>query len=121
VGPATRPEWLDLTAIGRFSVPLEGGYFDRHHHDYNELWLIIKGKAKVFSEGAEHYVQAGDVLITQAGDTHDVIEVYEGLEGFFVETGLPGGGRPGHLHNSGEQRDGHFVPARALPPDFPAR
>ena len=32
---------------------------------------------------------AGDIVLTQAGDSHDVVEVYEDLRGFFVETGHP--------------------------------
>ena len=55
------------------------------------FWLVHRGKAKVFTDGVAHYVQAGDVVITQAGDAHDILEVYEDLEGFFVETGLPSG------------------------------
>ena len=60
------------------------------------------------------------MVVTQAGDEHDVLEVYEELEGFFVETGLPeGGGR--HLHRRQEDRLGHEVPARPVPADFPVR
>jgi len=121
VSPSTRPEWLATNAVGRFSIAPEGGRFDRHHHDDDELWLITNDKAKVFADGREHYVQAGDVVIIQAGDSHDILEVYEGLEGFFVETGHPAGGRLGHLHRSAEQSAGHPVPALQLPLDFPSR
>ena len=46
------------------------------------------------------HVQAGDIVLTRAGDDHDVLEVYEDLRGFFTETGHPAGGRTGHLHAS---------------------
>jgi mannose-6-phosphate isomerase-like protein (cupin superfamily) len=121
LSPQARPEWLACTGIGLFSVPSEGGRFDRHFHEDDELWLITRGKAKIFSDGTEHYVQAGDVVVTRAGDTHDVVEVYEALEGFFVETGHPAGGRPGHLHRLEGERAGHAVPVRELPDDFPPR
>ena len=95
--------------------------FTRHHHDDHELWFIAEGKAKVLTDQAEHYVQAGDIVLTQAGDSHDVVEVYEDLRGFFVETGHPGGGRAGHLHACDADAVGHDVPAFAVPSDFPAR
>jgi mannose-6-phosphate isomerase-like protein (cupin superfamily) len=121
VNPDNRPAWLATTAIGRFRVPKDAARFDRHHHDDHELWLIVRGKAKVLTDGVEHYVQSGDVVITRAGDPHDILEVYEELEGFFVETGHPSGGRVGHLHDSDEDRSGHRVIPLPLPPDFPAR
>jgi hypothetical protein len=68
-----------------------------------------------------HYVQAGDVVITRAGDPHDILEVYEELEGFFVETGYPAGGRAGHQHSFDQERLGHPVECVPLPADFPAR
>ena len=104
LNPDSRPPWCEVTAAGRFAVPRDGGRFDRHHHDDHELWFIAEGKAKVLTDGAEHYVQAGDIVLTQAGDTHDVVEVYEDLRGFFVETGHPGGwtgGAPSRVRRRG--------------------
>ena len=85
------------------------------------FWLVHQGKAKVLTDGAAHYVQGGDAVITQAGDSHDVLEVYEDLEGFFVEMGHPAGGRAGHQHYFEYERRGHPVEWAPLPPDFPAR
>ena len=110
LNPDSRPPWCEVTAAGRFAVPRDGGRFDRHHHDDHELWFIAEGKAKVLTDGAEHYVQTGDIVLTQAGDSHDVVEVYEDLRGFFVETGHPAGGRAGHLHASDADAAGHDVP-----------
>lgn len=120
INPENRPAWLQVTAIGRFRVS-GGGRFDRHYHDDHELWIITGGKAKVSTEGTEHFVQAGDLVATPAGQVHDVLEVYEELQGFFIETGHPAGGRAGHLYQREEDRGGHDVPGLALPASFPAR
>lgn len=116
VNPETRPSWCEIGAIGRFTVPVENGRFERHHHDDHEIWMIAAGRAKILVDGAEAYVQAGDIVLTRAGDVHDVIEVYETLSGFFTETGHPFGGRIGHLDGRA-----HDVPTRPLPSDFPVR
>lgn len=98
-----------------------GGRFDRHYHDDHELWIITKGMAKVVTDGVEHLVQPGDLVMTPAGEVHDVLEVYEDLEGYFVETGHPAGGRTGHLYACDDDRLGHEVPARPLPASFVVR
>ena len=114
-----RPEWCDVTSAGIFQVPVEAGEFDCHYHDCDEYWLFFTGKAKVMSEGATYYVQKGDILCTKAGDEHDVLEVYEDLEGFWVEGPTPDGGRIGHLHRDERKAQGHPVPSRPVPSDFP--
>ena len=116
VNPDSAPDWWHDGSIGRFAVPIEGGRFERHHHDAHEVWFVSEGRAKIFVEGAEHYVQGGDIVVTQAGDVHDVVEVYETLRGFFIELAPPGGGRTGHLDPVA-----HDVPALPAPPDFPVR
>ncbi len=116
LNPDFRPEWWNDGSIGRFAVSTDRGRFDRHHHDAHEAWLISEGKAKIFFEGAEHYVQAGDIVVTQAGDVHDVVEVYETLRGFFIELAPPAGRSTGHLDTVA-----HDVPALPVPHDFPDR
>lgn len=120
INPDTRPSWLQIVALGRFRVA-PGGRFDRHYHDDHELWIVTHGKAKISTEGLECFVQAGDLVMTPAGEIHDVLEVYEELAGFFIETGHPAGGRAGHQHECEEDRAGHEVPGRPLPASFPAR
>jgi mannose-6-phosphate isomerase-like protein (cupin superfamily) len=119
LGADNRPEWCDVTSAGIFWVSTQGGRFDCHYHDFEEYWLIYKGKAKVRTEGREFYVMKGDIVCTQAGDEHDVIEVYEDLEAFWFEGALPPGGRVGHLHRNEEKAKGHPVPALPLPENFP--
>jgi mannose-6-phosphate isomerase-like protein (cupin superfamily) len=119
--PGSRPDWLETAAVGRFHLDVSGARFERHHHTDHELWFIVSGKAKVVTDGSEHYVQAGDLVITQAGDTHDFIELYESIDGLFVETGQPDAGTPGHLYTDDRDRGGHEVLVAAVPADFPKR
>jgi hypothetical protein len=118
MGEGNRPEWCQVTSAGIFFVPREGGRFDCHYHDCNEYWLFTKGKALVMTEGETYYVRRGDIVCTRAGDEHDIVEVYEDLEGFWLEDATPEGGRVGHLHYSAEKAEGHPVPAKPVPADF---
>ena len=113
-----RPDWCQVTSAGIFRVPRRGGRFDCHYHDFNEYWLIFQGKAKVRSEGREYYVRPGDIVCTQAGEEHDVIEVYEDLSAFWFEDPCPPGGREGHLHRDPEKAKGHPVAGLPVPEDF---
>lgn len=119
LGSGNRPEWSTVTSAGIFRIPVKGGRFDRHYHDCDEYWLIFAGKAKVMSEGKEYYVKPGDIVCTQAGDEHDVLEVYEDLQAFWFEDATPEDGRIGHLHKDEAKKDGHTLPSKSLPNDFP--
>ena len=88
---ANRPDWCHATSAGVFRVPTEGGTFDCHYHDCDEYWLVFSGRAKVMSEGQEFYVRPGDIVCTQTGDEHDVLEVYEDLAAFWFEDETPPG------------------------------
>ena len=114
-----RPAWSGVTSAGIFRVPAANGRFDCHYHDCHEYWLVFRGKAKVMTEGQTCYVKSGDIVCTKAGDEHDVLEVYEDLEAFWFEDVTPAGGRVGHLHLDAAKAQGHPVPSRALPEDFP--
>jgi mannose-6-phosphate isomerase-like protein (cupin superfamily) len=119
MGEGNRPPWCRVTSAGIFGVAAKNGRFDIHYHDCNEYWLIFKGRAKVMSEGKEYYVIPGDIVCTKAGDEHDVVEVYEDIEGFWFEDEMPPNGRTGHLHRSEAKAKGHDVPCKLLPKDFP--
>jgi hypothetical protein len=109
MGPGNRPEWCRVTAAGRFTVPARGGRFDRHYHDCAEYWLIYQGQAKVMTEGIEYLVGPGDIVCTEAGQEHDVVQVYEDLGAFFFEDELRIGGTSGHLHCHPSAAGGHEV------------
>ena len=114
-----RPTWSGVTSAGIFRVPTTNGRSDCHYHDCHEYWLIFQGKAKIMTEGQTSYVKAGDIVCTEAGEEHDVIEVYEDLEAFWFEEATPPGGRIGHLHRDADKAKGHPVPSLPLPEDFP--
>ena len=116
LNPDNKPDWSSFTSAGRFAIPLEGGRFERHHHDEEELWFITEGKGKLLVDGADQYVQSGDIVLTQRGDVHDFVEVYEPIRGFFTTAGLGATGVSGHIAGVA-----HDVPALPLPADFPAR
>jgi mannose-6-phosphate isomerase-like protein (cupin superfamily) len=119
MGEGNRPPWSAVTSAGIFRVNAAGGRFDCHYHDCNEYWLVFRGKARVATEGVLHYVKQGDIVCTRAGDEHDVVEVYEDLEAFWLEDATPPGGRVGHLHRSPEKAAGHPMPAAPIPEEFP--
>jgi mannose-6-phosphate isomerase-like protein (cupin superfamily) len=110
LNPATRPDGCGTSTAGRFTIPVEGGRFDRHQHDDDELWFIASGSARIVVDGVERDVAAGDIVLHPAGSSHDIVAVYEELRGFFTETGHPAGGRVGHLHADERDAAGHDVP-----------
>jgi mannose-6-phosphate isomerase-like protein (cupin superfamily) len=116
-----KPYWCQPPSAGYFRLSTEGGTHDCHYHDYNELYLICRGKAKILNDGKEYYVQARDIVCIKAGDEHDILEVYgdEDFELFWLYEPGPAGGRFGHLHRSPEKAKPHTVPAKPVPSDFP--
>jgi mannose-6-phosphate isomerase-like protein (cupin superfamily) len=105
---SNRPEWCNITSAGTFRVSRDGA-FDNHYHDYDEYWFIYQGRALVRSEGVDYLVEPGDIVLTQAGEDHDFVEVYEDIEGFWLEDAAPAGGRIGHLHHTEADAQGHPV------------
>ncbi len=72
------------------------------------MWSVSESSPRRCS-GELQYVQAGDIVLTKAGEFHDFVEVYEPVTGFFTEIGVPAGGRTGHL-----DPDPHDVPAPTM-------
>lgn len=118
LSPDLRPAWCDVAGLGIFRIGADGA-FDRHFHDSVEYWLFYSGKAKVAIENDSFYVQSGDVVCTPVGAVHDVLEVYEPFEAFYLEETLPPGGRIGHLHRTPADAAGHPVPLLPVPDHFP--
>jgi mannose-6-phosphate isomerase-like protein (cupin superfamily) len=116
-----KPDWCQTPAAGYFRMPKEGGTHDCHYHDYNELYLVCRGKAKILNDGKEYYVTAHDVVCIKAGNEHDILEIYgdEDLELFWLYEPGPESGRFGHLHRVPDKAEGHPVPSKPIPPDFP--
>jgi mannose-6-phosphate isomerase-like protein (cupin superfamily) len=102
-------------------MPKEGGEHDCHYHEYNELYLISRGMAKILNAGRDHYVRERDIVCIKAGDEHDILEVYgdEDFELFWVYEPSPDRARLGHLHRTPEKAQPHPVPAKPIPRDFP--
>jgi mannose-6-phosphate isomerase-like protein (cupin superfamily) len=42
----------------------------RHVHDVNEVFIFVQGKGVIPIDGIEYPVQAGDVVIVEAGEDH---------------------------------------------------
>lgn len=116
-----KPEWCQTPTAGYFRMSKEGGWHDLHYHDYNELYLVCRGKAKILNDGKEYYVKAQDIVCIKAGAEHDILEVYgdEDFELFWLYEPGPEDGRLGHLHRSPAQAQEHPVPAKPIPADFP--
>jgi uncharacterized protein YjlB len=116
-----KPDWLHTPTAGYFRMSKEGGMHDCHYHDFNELYLVTRGKAKILNDGKEYYVKAQDIVCIEAGAEHDILEVYgeADFELFWLYEPGPEDGRLGHLHRSPEKAQEHPVPAKPIPPDFP--
>jgi Cupin domain len=113
-----RPPWCEVVGMGCFRIR-PGAMFDRHYHDSPEYWLFYEGKGKVRVDDDAFYVQAGDVVCTPAGAAHDIVEIYEELEGFYLEEKIEAGGLVGHQHRDAGDAEGHRIPLEPLPDDFP--
>ncbi|MGZ8591164.1 MAG: cupin domain-containing protein [Actinomycetota bacterium] len=118
MGSDDRPDWCTVVGMGAFRIR-PGAIFDRHFHDSPEYWLFYEGKGKVTVGDEAYYVQAGDVVCTPAGSAHDMVEIYEELEGFYLEEAIAEGGTIGHRHGDEGDAQGHAVPLAPLPGDFP--
>jgi hypothetical protein len=120
LGPETKPEWCKTPFAGFFRMPREGGEHDCHYHEYNELYLIARGMAKILNAGHEQYVREQDIVCIKAGDEHDILEIYgdEDFELFWLYEPGQDRSRLGHLHRSPEKKRPHPVPAKPIPPDF---
>ena len=114
-----RPTGCEAAGIGVFRIRADAP-FDPHFHDAPEYWLVYEGKAKVRVGDRASYVQAGDVVCTPTGAVHDIVEIYEEIEAFYLEESHPTGGRHGHLHRDERDAAGHTIPLVELPEDFPA-
>lgn len=103
-----RPAWSNVTSTGTFRIAA-GQTFDRHHHDCDEYWFIVAGRAIIEIDDERYEVEGGDIVCTEIGREHDFLQVLEPITGFWHETVLKPGGEAGHLHRSAERAAGHAV------------
>ena len=75
---------------------------EAHYHDCDEFVFMLEGRMLMRSEGVDHVVVPGDVLVTRMGDKHEIIEILEDTRYFWLEGQLRGERRHGHLHCDGK-------------------
>ena len=51
--------------------------FDQHYHDFDEYWIITKGRGRVVTEGQVYDVAPGDCVATGMGHHHYFPLVFE--------------------------------------------
>jgi mannose-6-phosphate isomerase-like protein (cupin superfamily) len=71
--------------------------FDRHYHDCDEYWILVKGSGTASSEDVLYEVGPGDCVATRMGHHHDFPLVEEPVLAVFFETTMRGRKRLGHL------------------------
>ena len=87
-----------MAAMG-CSTRKRGQGAELHYHDAEEFWFVLKGKARIVTEGKEAVVESGDVVCTKLGDEHAILEVVEEpYTQVWIECNLRGQKRHGHLH-----------------------
>jgi mannose-6-phosphate isomerase-like protein (cupin superfamily) len=72
--------------------------FASHFHDCDEWYFLISGQMVVRSEGVTYNLCKGDCLWTPMGEEHEILEVTEDSQLFWLEGPLRGDKRMGHLH-----------------------
>ena len=91
------PDLSEFSSFGVIDVK-RGSTIEPHFHDCDEWWIITRGRALIVTGGEEHEVSGGDMVFTPAGEEHTMVEVYQTLEGVYLEGCLVGEKRRGHLH-----------------------
>jgi quercetin dioxygenase-like cupin family protein len=98
-GPKSVPAWADYYDWGINHIA-KGVYFEPHFHDHHEFVVLISGRMKTHTEGKDIVMEAGDVLLTEMGESHDWLALEDSVA-FWAGTRLQGQKRPGHLTKDG--------------------
>jgi mannose-6-phosphate isomerase-like protein (cupin superfamily) len=120
---ADRPPWASITSAGSFRIEPETdwpardeggrayvmGRFDPHYHDGDEYWLISSGRGVIKIEDETFDFAPGDIICIERGKLHDVVGVYETVDGFWFQPLSPSGQPTGHMHRRPEDAEGHPV------------
>ncbi|MFH1086498.1 MAG: cupin domain-containing protein [Chloroflexota bacterium] len=102
LGTERAPAWCrvqgGIVGIGH-SAKEAGATVEYHFHDYEEFWFVLKGAARVVSEGQEYVARRGDVVCTALGEEHALTDILEApYEHVWLACNRRGRGRVGHLH-----------------------
>ncbi len=89
------PESSHIRVWGMDTLPA-GSSSDLHHHDCEEWWIIVSGRAEVETGGESGIVGQGDMVYTPMGENHRVTALEETTL-VWLEGPLKTGGRSGHL------------------------
>ena len=68
---------LDLS-IGTYCIPI-GGKDGQHPHTADEVYVVLRGRARLVAASGEAEVQPGSVIFMPAGEEHQFTEVTEDL------------------------------------------
>jgi mannose-6-phosphate isomerase-like protein (cupin superfamily) len=124
VDDRNRPWWSDIGSAGNFQISPEtdfrGGFdedgvrwvmgrFDPHYHEADEYWLIHKGRGRVKIGDDIYEFKAGDIVCIERGTVHDIVGLYETVEGFWFITSAAAG-LADHLWRTPEDEYGHVIP-----------
>ena len=106
-GTDRAPEWCKINggivAMGCSTRNL-GETVELHFHDSEEFWFVLEGKAKVMTDAQEHIVEKGDVVCTQMGEEHAIVEIVEApYSQVWINCNLRGKKRRGHLHREQDE------------------
>ncbi|WP_035847316.1 cupin domain-containing protein [Kitasatospora azatica] len=113
ITPADLPDGSSVFSSGQFVIRADGtARFDRHYHDFPELWMVAAGHGTVLVGDTEHQVGPGDIVHTAPGLEHDILNVSDELRVFWLSFDRPDGSDGAHLHRTPAHADKHLVPVR---------
>ena len=78
---------IERSVYGIARTRLNKGAFEEKHHHNNteEIYLFVKGSCVMRINGTEERFSAGDLLVAETGDEHEILEALEDTE-FWVLT-----------------------------------
>lgn len=65
-------------SVGTYCIPV-GGKDGQHPHTEDEVYVVVRGRARLQSHGGEVDVGPGSVIYVPAGEHHQFVEVSEDL------------------------------------------
>lgn len=68
----------DEMSVGTYCIPV-GGKDDQQQHAEDEMYVVVRGRARLLTEAAEIDVEPGTVIHINAHETHCFTDVSEDL------------------------------------------